>query len=312
MTEALSQGWESALRHLRPLIDANLPLALGVVALWAVIGLAVGVVLALGTFAWMRRAAAPSVALWHAGCLRVGVAAWLVVSLGTLGLIAGANEGLVPAGRRILEQPSVRSGYLEPLGEVGADALCLLDAALNAAERGTDLRAASVSVGRGCEDGALDVPGLQARIGRVERHSVEAAVGLVKERVGLGRGTKVRELADDLLDRLLKAVVRLSLGPGARTVFGEVGLRDVRDMLERLPEAAAAHGTSGRLDRGALSTHIVRHAVIPATLRPVRAFVRANQIGAALLALAAVAASFALLWLLRRLEARGAPKGRLI
>jgi hypothetical protein len=305
MTDVLRQAWEAAFRHVRPLLDANLPLAFGVVALWTTIGLVCGGVLGAGVFVVLRRGGALAARWRYGGFLRALSAVWLCLSVGTLGLLAGANEGVVRAMRRILEQPSVRAEYLGPLGELGADALCMLDAALRAAEQGTDLQTAGVSVSRGCEDGALDVLGMRARVGRAERRSVDAAIRLVRERVGLGRGSRTRELAEDLLEKLLKAVVQLAVGPGTRGLFAEIGLRDVRDMLDRLPAAAADRGGSGHLTRGDLSAHIVRFAVIPTAVRPVRGFARANQLGAALLALAAVAVPVVFFWVFRKLEAHG-------
>jgi len=50
MTDVLRQAWEAAFRHVRPLLDANLPLAFGVVALWTTIGLVCGGVLGAGVF----------------------------------------------------------------------------------------------------------------------------------------------------------------------------------------------------------------------------------------------------------------------
>lgn len=260
----------------RQLLDTQLPLALGTMILWALLGALAGAVLGGIVHRVSSRSGAFRTSDPQAKWPRLAALAWLLLSGLALGGLLGGCEGALRGVERVVRESPFRKEALDRAAEIGAAGMVWLDLYLQNSESGKPgdpAEAQAAPLG----DRPFDARAFVARLEKVESRIVTEALPKCMEhlrtKVNLPRTGLVASMSEAAMEFSIRRVVRGK----ATEAFVSRGI-PIDDFFATLPD---------RLTQRQLSDHVAEKALVPLFVSPARAWVRGHQaVFGALLALA--------------------------
>jgi hypothetical protein len=282
------------------ILKTQVHVVIGLLVLWAAIGLVGGIVLAVVVYQLLGRLGAWKLDWKHGKTLRVLSAVWLVLAFATCGAWIGGAQGVMFGVERVVRRSQFHDKILMPVGEVTADGLLFVDISLRNMDPETHkvapLTEEQKELLQAFREGRaeLNVNEFNERVAMLRDHVVDEAVeelnAQLKERTGL----EAEGLAKSLLDWLLRGLVRHASNREAEEHLGQI-----MECYRTLPDAA---DDSGMISRTALAHHLVERGAVPAIMKPTRYVVRTTQIPWALGMAGSLIPPLLLFWLIRRFE----------
>lgn len=262
--------------------DTRLDVLLLQALAWGALGAVLGLLLAVAGTALLRRQGAWTWGWRHARWLRW--AGYAVVALGgaAAGGAAGGLQGVSRGAEVVLRESQLATRVFPVAGEAGADLLLVLDEAARGGSVATlDSAALSVALeefraGRR----ELDVEGLMERVRDLSDVVVHEAMASVTARVpGLGDHALLQTVVEASLASIARRLLARELGKQAEALHLDAFYREV---VDELPALAARAGDPRSASRSELAEHLVQRGLVPALLRPLRGFLRSQQLVAGL------------------------------
>lgn len=295
------------------ILKTRLHAVIGVLILWVLIGAFSGVVLSVIVSRLLSRLGAFRLSWRHGIWLKIAAIVWIVGACCLFGCSIGLMEGAFRGVRMIVSESSFRAGVLAPLGSQCADGLAHVDCLLAQAQQRRNpeeplkLSQAQESLLSRFREGKdeLNVQMLLKRLDSAEDLFVQEVVREALARLRDDNTIEEGSLSESVLRRFLPSVARWGIRRKAKSELDKLGLTEgVTQFLEKLPEAAAKSGDPATITFQELALCSVDHGVVPAIVCPIRNIARAKQVGAAVLATAAIFLPVLLFWLGRYIERR--------
>lgn len=249
---------------------------------WGAAGAVLGLVLAVAGTALLRRLGAWTWGWRHARWLRGS--GYILVALGcaAAGGAAGGLQGVSRGAEVVLRESQLATRVFPVAGEAGADLLLVLDEAARAGSVATldsaALSAALEEFRAGRRE--LDVDGLAERVRGLSDAVVHEALASVTARVpGLADHALLQTVVEASLAAIARKLLARELGKQAEALHLDAFYREV---VDELPALAARAGDPRGASRAELAGHLVQRGLVPALLRPLRGFLRSQQLVAGL------------------------------
>lgn len=249
---------------------------------WGAVGAVLGLLLAVAGTALLRRLGAWTWGWRHARWLRG--AGYVLVALGgaVAGGAAGGLQGVSRGAEVVLRESQLATRVFPVAGEAGADLLLVLDQAARAGSVATldsaALSAALEEFRAGRRE--VEVDGLVERVRGLSDAVVHEALASVTARVpGLGDHALLQTVVEASLAAIARRLLARELGKQAEALHLDAFYREV---VDELPALAARAGDPRGASRVELAEHLVQRGLVPALLRPLRGFLRGQQLVAGL------------------------------
>lgn len=293
------------------ILRTHLHAVMGVLILWALIGVLFGAILSAIAAYLLSRMGAFRLAWRHGTWLKIAAIVGMISACSLFGCVTGLIEGARRGVGIIVKESSFRSGVLLPLGAQCASGIAHMDCLLaqadqrrNAADRLTLSQTQEAFLGRFSEGkDELNVTTFLMRMDRAGAALVQEVVEEVMARLRANNLIKEGSLPDAILRRLLPGVIQSHIRQKAKNALDQAGLsRGVMQFFEKLPEAAARSGDPTTIRHDELAVYSVDHGVIPMIVYPARKIARGRQVDAVMLAMGALLLPVLLFWLGRYIE----------
>lgn len=296
------------------ILREHLAVVIGQLILWSVIGLLLGISLAVAAYRLARRWGAWTVRWRHAVWIRTLTVIWLVGVLGCLGGLIGLCEGGLRGLDRVISEGPIRDTALRTAGDFTAAGLMRIDFALLNAEAGharpwvlTPEQSSEVEAfSRG--DREFEAVAFLDRLKRADSHAVRGIVSELKEELRDGGTWPQNRVADRLAEAALDVVAREAIHWAAEEKLAEVELMTgMKEMIATLPEAARGRGNPSTIAVRELSDHVIDRGIVPTLLSPAGVLIRGKQATLGAMMLGALALPMLAFWIWRSVERRRTP-----
>jgi hypothetical protein len=276
----------------------HIPSIIGSAILWAILGVVLAVVAAVGVFFLLRALGAYALPTGGGRWLRVLIIVLMLLALPPLGFFLGLTEGIWRGARTAAHESKQAKEWLPKGGQMCADILAQLDLIVQARQGKKAWEWEHFQQGKQSLEIKALLDQLEQFKGKVGQEISEKLRRQLLANHPDWQGGKAEDVLDWILSNVTQALVDRNLDERLRQL-------GIQPFFEELSKAAEAN--DGVMNRQELSQFFTDEVLRPSLLYPVRKTVRAIQTGLWLGVLAVVVVPVALIKLIGLFLKKPAP-----